>query len=649
MPTPPIGLIAPTQEIANRACEIAKELGMRENLSWHVASLQEALGIARELEADGVEVLIARSGTAELISRELPTPLVQIPISPQDMATALREAKQLTGLDRPRIALFAIESYRSDLNVIADLIGLDLHIYSIGGEEGHLERQVDQAIAEGAHVIVAGSVGKIMADQRNFPGLMFDSGPMALRTALQEANRVAYARRLEKTFAEHFRIVVETSRDGILVMDDGGRIQIANPSASRILGLSCDPVGTRLEEVLPLPSMEDNLTKGEATLDALVTTPTGSIIVTVAPTLINADVQGAVVSFQPAESITQLETKIRTSLYSKRFAPQYSFDDILGTSAQIMEAMHVARSFARSPNTVLLSGETGTGKELFAHAIHAASDCADGPFVAVNCSALPLSLLESELFGYEEGAFTGANRKGKPGLFELAHRGTIFLDEISEMNRYAQLRLLRVLQEHRTMRLGGDRDIPVEVRVIAATNRDLWELVQRGKFRQDLFYRLNVLALSIPPLRERKGDIPLLAEHLAWKSRSRHARAPRLSQPALDRMERYPWPGNVRELQNVMERLTLVKSSQTVRSTDLDGMLASVPCRHPDSRPPAPCPDDTPPPEKLAPVALAERARLVQALRQCRGHQGQAAALLGMERTTLYRKMRRYGIRKQVL
>jgi len=209
-----------------------------------------------------------------------------------------------------------------------------------------------------------------------------------------------------------------------------------------------------------------------------------------------------------------MEEKIRKELYTKGLVAQYRFEQILGVSREINEIKaDQPRSFRRLRQPLLISGASGTGKELFAQSMHNSSQRKKGPFVAVNCASLPANLMESELFGYVEGAFTGANRKGKPGLFELAHKGTVFLDEISEMDKYGQSRLLRVLQERQVRRLGDDKNIPVDVRIIAASNRNISRLVREGSFREDLFYRLNVLTLNLPALKERRGDIRYLAEH----------------------------------------------------------------------------------------------------------------------------------------
>ncbi|MGI6424651.1 MAG: sigma-54 interaction domain-containing protein [Tepidanaerobacteraceae bacterium] len=251
---------------------------------------------------------------------------------------------------------------------------------------------------------------------------------------------------------------------------------------------------------------------------------------------------------------------MRRELYLKGHVAQHTFEDIITCSSIMEKAISEARQFAQAEAAVVITGETGTGKELFAQSIHNTSQRKGGHFVAVNCAAVPENLLESELFGYEEGAFTGARRGGKKGLFELAHDGTIFLDEIGELPLKLQARLLRVLQEKAVIRVGGDRVIPINVRIIAATHRNLEASVKNGTFRQDLYYRLNVLRLSLPPLRERKDDIPLLIDRLLEKICNKTAKKPPLlSDAVLKIFCSYHWPGNVRELQNILERLVVLK------------------------------------------------------------------------------------------
>ena len=342
-------------------------------------------------------------------------------------------------------------------------------------------------------------------------------------------------------------------------------------------------------------------------------------------------VHGAVITFQEPRAIAAKESKIRHE--DAAMTAQHTFEDILGASPDILAAIARARRFATARQPVLIQGETGTGKELFAQSIHNASPRSQEAFVAVNCGALPQSLLESELFGYADGAFTGASRKGKPGLFEMAHMGTLFLDEIGEMDLRAQQRLLRVLETQCVLRISGTRNIRVDVRVIAATNADLWERVRKGRFRADLFYRLSVLVLSLPPLRQRPGDIELLARHFFDQDNE----SPPLDEKALAVLRAHPWAGNVRELRYFIQRLRITSPARLDAQTLKAELLPSF---HPQA---APCPQQAPP--LSVPEETDERTRIRAALAACHGHQGNAARLLHISRSTLFRKMRKLGLR----
>lgn len=315
-------------------------------------------------------------------------------------------------------------------------------------------------------------------------------------------------------------------------------------------------------------------------------------------------------------------------------AGHYALADIIGNSAPLAEAMRIARAAARNTLPVLLVGESGTGKEVFAQAIHSASARAEQPFIAVNCAALPRDLIESELFGYVGGAFTGARREGSPGKFRAAQGGTIFLDEISEMSHAAQASLLRVLQEQEVSSVGSSETEPLNVRVIAATNRNIAEAVDAGQLRADLYYRLNVLAIELSPLRERAGDIPLLAEQLLAMA------AVELDRPALrfgagvvDVLMQHDWPGNVRELKNTVRRMAALAVSDTVGADALPSTLRSV--TQGDVRPTSSSGD--------AVAHDDERTRTIAAMSDARSMRD-AAAKLGINRSTLYRRLERYGL-----
>ena len=316
-------------------------------------------------------------------------------------------------------------------------------------------------------------------------------------------------------------------------------------------------------------------------------------------------------------------------------AGRISFDDIVGESPRIRESKEWAARAARSPSTVLIHGETGTGKELFAQAIHNASPRADAPFIALNCAAMPESLIESELFGYEDGTFTGAKKGGQPGKFEMANGGTIFLDEVGDMPLPVQVKLLRVLQEKKVARIGAAKERPVDIRIIAATHRDLEEEVRRGEFREDLYYRLHVLEVRIPPLRERIEDLPLLAEHLAGRIKRRVGRSDiQTDSEFLRQIQDHTWPGNGRELENAIERAI-------VQAGD-DGLLRLQ--IGSQSRPVVVETQNATKPEAIRSLSDVERELIAEALTFYHGNIQRAAAKLGICRNTLYKKMREYNL-----
>jgi DNA-binding NtrC family response regulator len=329
--------------------------------------------------------------------------------------------------------------------------------------------------------------------------------------------------------------------------------------------------------------------------------------------------------------------------YRKEIKSQYAFENIIGQSVQMLEIFELVRNVADSDSTILIYGESGTGKELVAKAIHYQSPRGEKPFVPINCAAIPSELLESELFGYEKGAFTGAHRT-KIGRFEYANAGTLFLDEIGEMSPHLQAKLLRVLQDKTIERLGGVRPIPVDVRIVAATNQDLEKAMEEGKFREDLYYRLSVIPIHIPPLRERKEDIPLLVDHfLAKFNREKKREVEGISPEAMELLMQYPWPGNVRELENLIERLVVLKRRGIIRPEDLPDKFRGVSVKQYIDR--FVLPEDGI--DFTNAVQQFERELILQALRKTKGVKKEAAKLLHMKRTTLIQKMKRKRISPQ--
>lgn len=330
------------------------------------------------------------------------------------------------------------------------------------------------------------------------------------------------------------------------------------------------------------------------------------------------------------------QLKEENRLLRESLGNHFDMRNIIGRSPAMVKVLETVAQVAPSEATVLITGESGTGKELIAGAIHFNSPRKDGPFVKLNCAAITETLLESELFGHEKGSFTGAHRK-KEGRFRQAHRGSLFLDEISEMSFAMQAKLLRVLQEREVTRVGGEEVLEVDVRVIAATNKDLLQEMDAGRFREDLFYRLNVVTLNIPPLRERREDIPLFAQHF-WKmfSEKNHKTVHGLTPQAMDKVLKYDWPGNVRELMNAMERGVVLSRAEYLDEEDLPLLLKEMSPGDGSSSPDSISAD--------LPLDEVEKATILKTLEQAKGNKSEAARRLGITRRTLHKKLKKYGV-----
>jgi transcriptional regulator of acetoin/glycerol metabolism len=445
----------------------------------------------------------------------------------------------------------------------------------------------------------------------------------------------AAARRLLVTFS-HSTAILDTMPDGIISASKEGVITQVNPSVSRLLGLQTENIiGKNISEVAKcFPLLTDILSEeaGEHNRDTMISRP-GMLLSAKSRSLLDrsGNMIGTMVTLRDAQRTI---SKTRPDEIPQA---RYGLDDIIAGSAAMAKVKQSARMVARSLSTILITGETGTGKELLAHAIHLASLRGIGPFIAINCGALPDTLIESELFGYSDGAFTGSRKGGQVGKVALANGGTIFLDEIGDMPMSTQVKLLRVIQEKTIMRLGGGKETSVDVRIIASTNRDLGKEVAKGTFRQDLYYRLNVINIHMPALRERYSDIPLLINffiekfeyHLGKSGISAH-------DDFVTGALRYDWPGNVRELEHVVERaINLVSDGGLIGPEFLPGQQK-------DYR----VPETSSAGNRSEPRLLREieREAIIEALKQCQGNLSRTASNLGIGRSTLYRKLREYDI-----
>lgn len=511
----------------------------------YYASFEKAVDLARDLERKGeADIILSRGGTAAQIEKAVDLPVVFIPITPFDLI------RELHLLDRSikEIAFIHYNGNASSTQEISKMYDIDIHEYSFENRQD-IEEAVKDAREKGIEHIIGGEVSVRLARNSGLTGHQISAGEEAVERAIEEATNVWNEKQKEKKRAELIRSAFASMKEGIVVTDEEKRIVFINPIASKIFGKNMKTGVIADDSIVNQECREAYQTCREV---PIYLKKLGKDIYSIAhiPVTLRGHFIGVVSRYEDVTKTQALEQKIRKELNQKGFVARYQFKDIMTEDITMERIINRAGAYAKTDSAVLIEGESGTGKELFAQSIHNASSRKEGPFVAVNCAALPENLLESELFGYEPGAFTGAKKEGKAGLFEMAHKGTLFLDEIGEISKSVQTRLLRVLQEKEIMRVGGNRIIPVDVRIISATNQNLKEKSLDGSFRGDLYYRLNVLKIKLPPLRARKGDAILLGRQF-FKNYYEDDSSFKSVEPLL---EKYSWPGNIRELQNAMER-----------------------------------------------------------------------------------------------
>ncbi|AEG94888.1 propionate catabolism operon regulatory protein PrpR [Ramlibacter tataouinensis] len=622
------------RQIRAFAMPIVAEYAGRADIEVVDGSFDAALGLAQERIDKGlVDVFVSAGSNASLLRAGLNVPVATIKLGGFDLLQALIRAREVS----PRVGIVTYGQTIPELDAVKALLNVDIRQYAYTTPEV-ARRCVAALRADGVAVVVGSSVVVELAQNAGLHGLLAYS-LASVRQGFEDALELARVARLEAGRYEQLSSVVHHLRQAVLAVNTEARVIAANPAMQAILGLQ-PLVGRPLAELPPELALQPTLATGQGEHDTVLRLAGRDWLARRTPILEQGLVAGAALTLDDPRQIHEADNLLRIQRRRQQATTRYSFGSLLGQAPAFLAAVQTARRYARSGQGILITGESGVGKELFAQAIHDAGPQAKRPFVAVNCAAFPESLLESELFGHEEGAFTGARRGGRRGLFEAAHTGTLFLDEIGDMPLALQSRLLRVLQEREVTRLGGTAAIPVDVCVIAATHRDLAALVAEGRFRQDLYYRINTLPLALPALRERRQDILPLAEALLRRGLGRLGSTVEPRQvlaPLRGALESHPWPGNIRELENAMERLAVHllqwSSAGAIDAArlraDFAALLDGVPV-------PA---AGTPP----GPLSGTRSARARQALARSSGRHGEAARALGVSRSTLWRWLREGG------
>jgi transcriptional regulator with PAS, ATPase and Fis domain len=634
-----IGIFASSHSLIDRVQLLAANQPDQIFINTH--GLDDAIPHAMEMVRNGVEIIISRRGTAHLLRENLRIPVLSFPHRSLDILTSLKEAK-----DRNHhILLPAFRNKYSGFETLEEFLGIKL-IQKVYEDKASLKRIVKAGRDQGCKVVVGGSVTQQIAEALGLTFIEIRTSDEDIAATIEDAKSVALSARDQRATSLRYRAIINAASDGIIAVDDRGLMTTINATAATLLKLDeADILNRHISEVIPHAPITQVLTTKEPIQERLAVIGQESYVFNYRPVTLEGAVIGAVSTFRDIGHVMRAENVVRRSL-SKGLVAKYDFSDLVHSSPAMRDVVNIGRQYALTDSTILIMGETGTGKEIFVHGIHNLSPRAKQPFVSINCAALPEQLLESELFGYEEGAFTGSKKGGKPGRFEIAHKGTIFLDEIDSTPETVQIRLLRVLQEREVMRLGGDRKIPIDVRIVAAASGDLGPVVQEGKFRSDLFFRLNVLRLQIPALRHRKEDIPLLLDFFIRHFSDRHGLKPiAMPDDYLQRLMTYAWPGNVRQLRNFAERLVMNCSLRC--SSDTLEVLYRELIQYgaqPDRGESEPQPVATLKSRMKHQGKEGERSIIIQALEQCRYQKNSAAKRLGISRTTLWRKMKELGI-----
>lgn len=634
---PKVLLILPYPELEKQVTEIYENYFKITGLNVDIRAAK-AEQLKELLDFSTYDVLIGRGHTARILKdMNSAYSVVDIPVTGYDVFRAIDAAKKQ--YHSKQIALILSDMQNHDESVLSALTGITIHTFVIE-DISDMDTTMYYIKERGYDTVIGGYSSCVSAKRMGLPAVMVETGEEAIIQAFRESQNMVNSIRKERERAKLYQTVTQASKEGILYVDENGIVDMVNKRGLQILSSASSTVqGNPLQQVYPYLNTLYQKTIGWKIpiLNEILEVDGSKVTFDFVPVLINQSVSGVVITFQSVNKIQQMETQIRKRLSEKGLVAKYTFNDIIHESDIMEETIDLAKKYAAVSSNILIVGETGTGKELLAQGIHNMSERNKKPFVAINCAALPENLLESELFGYAEGAFTGSKKGGKIGLFEQAHQGTLFLDEISELPYSFQGELLRVLQEKQVRRIGDDRVIDVDVRIIAATNRNLKQLVEDGLFRRDLLYRLDILKIYLPPLCERGEDVTLIFRHLLRKYSLRFGKdVGACDQEAQKLLCSYPFEGNIRELSNITERLCVMVEGSTI---DVDSMRKALypediktrVNKHKDAAP-------IPQPPK------SERELIVEALNRAGGKKTEAAKLLQIDRSTLWRKLKQYGI-----
>lgn len=639
--------VVPYPELMEQVKEVVANHPEREKVNADVQALR--VDEIPDIPAGTYDAIIARGYTAQktLTKYSETTPTIRVHISGYDIIRAVYECREK--YHPKKIAICGLDESLSEAAGVCKILGVEANVYAPVRNQD-LPQVLNKAIEDGCDALVSGYSANLLAGKMGLNSVVIQTGAAALSQAMDEAIYTVERIRHERVISQMYKTIIYSSDAGLLYVDREGIIRVRNHVARQMNG-NVSIMGKPLKMVISwLEPLFCSVMKNGKVETRLISIPGSKITVSVkcSPVIANNELSGVVFNLTDVTQIQELESQIRRKLSERGLKARYTFDQIIHKSKEIDRVIQLAGRYAASDSNVIIIGETGTGKELFAQSIHNASKRKNGPFVAVNCAALPENLLESELFGYVEGAFTGTSKGGKMGLFEQAHGGTLFLDEVGEISMAIQTKLLRVLQERQVRRIGDNKVINVDVRIISATNKSIRKMADVGQFRRDLVYRLDVLRLFLPPLREREADVELLFVNQLQGMAKRNGQLPvKIEAGVFPLLCQYPFFGNIRELRNIAERVFVLHEGDIINAHDVHEALYPADL---DMDPlfaistGTGLAELTETQEQNSENFLGEEERLRQALKISGGNKGKAAKLLGIDRSTLWRRMKKYEI-----
>lgn len=561
-----IVVLAPINDIYDKANAIVKD-NKYSNVHVALGTMKEGLELAKKLEEDGAKIIVTRGGTYKLVRDALKIPVVEIKVSVYDIIESFDKLED----PNEKIGLVGYSNVVYGFDILKKFITNEVVKIELKNEEDIYEI-IEKNKSLGINTYIGDSNVKRIVEQLNCRGIVINSQKESIHTAIQEARRINKATKDENFKAQQITAMADYVHDGLIAIDNNENITVFNKAAERIFGVAHKgAIKKNINEIIPDSEFNNVLKTSESRIGEIINYKDTKLSANITPIILEGSIAGAVSTFQEVNELQSIEQKIRISLNAKGFLAKYKFSDIVYQSDEIKKCIEIAKEYAKYDAPIHICGESGVGKELFCQSIHNYSSRKYGPFVAINCAAIPPTLIESELFGFEEGSFTGAKKKGKPGVFELAHNGTLLLDEVNEIPKELQGRLLRVLQEKQIMRVGGEKIIPINVKIVSTSNKYLKRMVETNEFRKDLYFRLNVLNLRIPSINKRKDDILILAEHFINKYSSVYDKEPiKITPQVKEHLLNREYEGNVRELENIIERSVILSSFEFIKNENID-------------------------------------------------------------------------------